>query len=182
MPVLVYPLRLLYSSDIEIKLQWGAVNSVMKKRNPFVVALLSLVTLGIYTIVWYVKTKGELVERGGEIPTAWLMIVPFANIYWLYQYFRAAEKVTAGRVKGLAFFMIIMISTVIDSVMTYDIGGPVIEVTSATNETVIDPTTLLVQLGLLLIYLSIPAYTQSSYNKITGETASPQPAPAEPTS
>ena len=162
-------------------MQREAVNSVMKKRNPFVVALLSFVTLGIYTIVWYVKTKGELIERGGEIPTAWLMIVPVANIYWLYQYFRAAEKVTAGQVKGLAFFMIIMISTVIDSVMTYGISGPIIEVTDATNEIVINPTTLLVHLGLLLIYVSMLAYTQSSYNKITGETASPQPAPAEPT-
>ncbi len=146
----------------------------MKKRNPFVVALLGLVTLGIYTIVWYVKTKGELVERGGEIPTAWLMIVPIANIYWLYQYFRAAEKVTAGRVKGLAFFMIIMILTAIDS-------GWGSLTTSTTNEIVINPTTLLVHLGLFLIYLSMLAYTQSSYNKITGETASPQPDPAEPT-
>ena len=60
---------------------------MIKKRNPWAVALLSLVTLGIYGIVWYVKTKGELVERGGEVPTAWLIIVPFANIYWLYKYY-----------------------------------------------------------------------------------------------
>lgn len=53
---------------------------VMEKRSPIGVFVLSLVTLGIYSIYWLVKTKGELNQRGASIPTAWLIIVPFVNI------------------------------------------------------------------------------------------------------
>ena len=146
----------------------------MKKRNPFVVALLGLVTFGIYTIYWCVKTKGELVERGGDIPTAWLLIVPFANLYWLYKYFKGAEKVTSGRVKGLAFFVLLLVLSVISSAVN--------NVERSSSEG--DPDSLarfLIQLGVVLIISSIVAYTQSSYNKVTGGAASPQPAPATTT-
>jgi hypothetical protein len=65
----------------------------MTKRNPFVVFLLVLLTCGIYGIVWYVKTKGEMVKLGAEIPTAWLLIVPIANLYWLWKWSKGVEKV-----------------------------------------------------------------------------------------
>ena len=153
----------------------------MKNRNPFVVALLSLVTFGIYTIVWYVKTKGELVKRGGDIPTAWLLLVPFANLYWLYKYFKGAEKVTSGRVKGLAFFMILIITSIASAVVSNLYGGGLFETTQTGTATDNSPVGLLAQVGLSLISLSVLAYVQSSYNKVTGGAPSPQPAPAEPT-
>ena len=48
--------------------------------------LLSIITLGIYGIYWQVKTKEELKSLGADIPTAWLLIIPIANIYWTYKY------------------------------------------------------------------------------------------------
>ncbi|MBN2198652.1 MAG: DUF4234 domain-containing protein [Candidatus Aminicenantes bacterium] len=59
------------------------------KRDVLVVYLLGIVTLGIYFIVWMVKTKTEMNSLGAQIPTAWLIIVPIANIYWLYKYAEA---------------------------------------------------------------------------------------------
>ncbi len=56
----------------------------MQQRSPFLVFLLSLITFGIYGIVWYVKTKNEMNARGAQIPTAWLLIIPIVNIYWLW--------------------------------------------------------------------------------------------------
>lgn len=41
----------------------------MKSRNPLSVLFLPLVTIGIYSIVWYVKTKNEMNIRGANIPT-----------------------------------------------------------------------------------------------------------------
>jgi len=38
----------------------------MKRRNPAVVFVLSIITCGIYGIVWYVKTKREMVGMGAE--------------------------------------------------------------------------------------------------------------------
>ena len=32
----------------------------MQRRDPLMVAVLSIVTLGIYALVWYVKTKREM--------------------------------------------------------------------------------------------------------------------------
>src|SRR4030095_14203484 len=51
----------------------------MNKRSVVGVILLSIITFGIYALVWFVKTKGEMVKHGAAIPPAWLLIVPIAN-------------------------------------------------------------------------------------------------------
>ena len=57
-----------------------------KNRNIFLVYVLMIVTLGIYGIVWTVKTKNEMNRMGAKIPTAWLLIIPIVGIYWMYKY------------------------------------------------------------------------------------------------
>ena len=38
----------------------------------------------------FVKTKREINENfGASIPTCWLLIIPIANIYWMYRYAEA---------------------------------------------------------------------------------------------
>ncbi len=68
----------------------------MKKRNPIAVLFLPIITFGIYGLVWYVKTKTEMNTLGARIPTGWLLIIPFANIYWFWVYGTGVEKVTNG--------------------------------------------------------------------------------------
>ena len=63
-----------------------ASSRIIKKRNIFLVYLFSIITLGIYAIYWSVQTKEDINSKGAGIPTAWLIIVPIANIYWLYKY------------------------------------------------------------------------------------------------
>jgi hypothetical protein len=58
----------------------------IKARNPVGIIILSIITFGIYALYWIVKTKGEINSLGGRIPTAWLVIVPIANIYFFYRY------------------------------------------------------------------------------------------------
>lgn len=53
----------------------------MKKRKPLAVFFLPVITFGIYYFVWFVKVKEELKSQGASIPTAWFLIIPFANIY-----------------------------------------------------------------------------------------------------
>ncbi len=49
----------------------------MKKRNPFAVFGLSLITLGIYDIYWMVVTKKELNKSTRiKIPSIWLLFAP----------------------------------------------------------------------------------------------------------
>ena len=46
-----------------------------------------IITLGIYYYYFLYKTKEEMNEEfKGSIPTFWLIIIPIANIYWLFKY------------------------------------------------------------------------------------------------
>jgi len=90
----------------------------MTKRSPVAVFFLSLITFGIYVIVWRVKTKGEMNRLGCNIPTAWLMIVPFANIWWLWQYAGGVEKVTKnGMSQVVAFILLFLLSAIGDAII-----------------------------------------------------------------
>ncbi|MBU4204145.1 MAG: DUF4234 domain-containing protein [Acidobacteria bacterium] len=59
------------------------------KRNIAAIYLLSIITLGIYLIYWLVQTKKEMNGLGATIPTAWLLIIPIANLYWAWKYCEA---------------------------------------------------------------------------------------------
>ncbi len=78
----------------------------MKHRNPVAVLLLPFVTFGIYSIVWYVKTKNEMNRLGADIPTAWLLIVPIANIWWVWKYSEGVERITAGKSNSALSFLL----------------------------------------------------------------------------
>jgi len=85
----------------------------MKKRSAFAVFILPIITLGIYGLVWYVQTKGEMNTRGADIPTAWLLIIPFANFYWLWRYSKGVEKVTSGASgAGGTFFLLLLLGPI----------------------------------------------------------------------
>ena len=65
----------------------------------------------IYMVYWLVQTKAELKARGAdEIPSSWLIIVPIANIYYIYKYAEGAEKVTKGKVTLILVLIIFIIA------------------------------------------------------------------------
>ena len=83
----------------------------MTKRNPIVVFLLAFPTLGIYCLYWLVKTKGELNQRGGSVPTAWILIVPIAGplfFYWMYYYFGQIRHLGAS--ESAAYTTVLFVS------------------------------------------------------------------------
>ena len=85
----------------------------MEHRSPIMVFFVSLITFGIYGLVWYVKTKNEMNAKGAQIPTAWLLIIPIANIYWLWKYSQGVELVTnKGMSAGVAFILIFFLAVI----------------------------------------------------------------------
>src|SRR5438094_5129736 len=75
----------------------------VKLRGPWAVFFLSLVTLGIYYLVWYYKINHELAEAGGQdvspgvavlaISLGGLLIVPpFVSDYRTFRRIRAAQQ------------------------------------------------------------------------------------------
>ena len=85
----------------------------MTQRSPALVLVLALVTFGIYGIVWLVQAKGEMNNQGCEIPTAWLLIVPIANLFWLWKFSEGVGKVTNNQTSpGVAFLMLWMLGPI----------------------------------------------------------------------
>jgi hypothetical protein len=87
--------------------------SGMTQRSPFSVFVLSIVTLGIYSIVWFVKTRREMVARGADVPTAWLMIIPIVSLYWCWKWCEGVETVTAGKMsQAMAFILTVALNVI----------------------------------------------------------------------
>ena len=143
----------------------------MKQRNLWAMLPLMVVTFGIYWIVWFVKTRGEMGRLGGKIPTAWLLLVPFVNYYLLYKYYRAAEFVT-GRVKAKTCFAWHLFAGAIGLVVSFDAIGRLI-FNLVDKQPLPDQSALISLLdlagGMIVIGLSI--YLQSAYN----QTPTPRP-------
>lgn len=72
----------------------------MKTRSALAVILLSFVTLGLYQVVWFVLTKEEMNTRGAGIPSAWWILVPLANIWWLWRHAQGVGHVTDERIQS----------------------------------------------------------------------------------
>lgn len=78
----------------------------MKNRSAVQVILLTIVTLGIYGLIWIVQTKREMVTLGAQIPTSWLLIIPIANLIYLYKYCMGVEFVSKGEKQGLMLLLV----------------------------------------------------------------------------
>lgn len=81
-----------------------------KHRNIFAIYIFSLITFGIYSIVWFVKTKNEMNEAGAKIPTAWLIIIPIANLYWMYRYCEGYATVAKKDNNAILWFIVALIA------------------------------------------------------------------------
>ena len=87
----------------------------MTKRSVASVIILSIITLGIYSLVWIVKTKGEMTRSGATgIPSAWgllLAVVPIVGfiylLYWYWKWCGGIEYVTGGKLSQVLAFVLI---------------------------------------------------------------------------
>jgi hypothetical protein len=112
----------------EVPIQGG--HSTAKVRGPIGVALLDLVTLGIYGFVWYYRVHRELADLGrargtselGDNPRTsllavmpgFLLVVPLVVSFWnAPQRVEAAQRVTGvpepQRVNGVLAFILMLL-------------------------------------------------------------------------
>ena len=92
----------------------------MKKRNPIAVLLLPFVTFGFYSIYWMVQTKIEMNAKGATIPTAWLIIIPLVNLWWMWKYSEGVEKVTGGKTSRVQAFILLFLLGMIGAAIVQD--------------------------------------------------------------
>lgn len=85
----------------------------MKNRSVPMVIILGLVTLSIYTLIWFHQTRAELLEKkmAEKMMSPWLVLIPFVGpilfIVFLWQYAGAAEKVTNGKYSRAVAFLLL---------------------------------------------------------------------------
>jgi hypothetical protein len=92
----------------------------MQQRSIVKLIVLSIITFGIYSLVWMVSTKNEMNERGAEIPTAWLGLVPIVGFWWMWKYCGGVEKVTGGKTSQVLAFILLAVLGVIGMAIIQD--------------------------------------------------------------
>jgi ABC-type transport system involved in cytochrome c biogenesis permease subunit len=96
---------------------------MIKKRNVILVYIFTFITFGIYLIYWLVKTKEEINSQGAKIPTAWLIIIPIANIYWAYKYCEGfSEHVKKDNNTILWFLLYLLVGIVIPAIFQLELN------------------------------------------------------------
>jgi len=86
---------------------------MIEKRSLVKIYVLGIITLGIYFLYWFYKTKEEINGLGGNIPTAILLIIPIANIYWLYRYAESFSKFVKKDNNTALWFLVFWLVTII---------------------------------------------------------------------
>ena len=95
----------------------------MKHRDPIMLILLSIITLGLYSLIWLVTTKNEMNAKGAQIPTAWLIIIPIVNIWWYWKFCEGVEIVTnKGMVAAVAFLLTYQLGAIGDAIIQNELN------------------------------------------------------------
>jgi uncharacterized protein DUF4234 len=108
----------------------------VKIRNPFLVFVWSIVTLGIYYVVWYYKVNRELRDAGGidvspgiallAITIGWIVLVPpFVSWYRTFARIADAQRAAgasseANPILGFIFYVIAVFFLPIEVVYAQD--------------------------------------------------------------
>lgn len=86
---------------------------MVKNRNPIFVAILSLVTLGLYYLYWFYSTRTEINElnKTNDSPILWtiLLFVPIVNFYVMWKHYGDLSKATKGSANAVMLFVLNLI-------------------------------------------------------------------------
>lgn len=81
----------------------------MQQRNVLFATLIMFVPLVgglIWLFGWLLPTKNEMNQKfNAGIPHGILLIIPIVNLWWLWQYAGAANKVTGKLSQGVGFIV-----------------------------------------------------------------------------
>ena len=73
------------------------------------IILLTIFTLGLYSIYWAVVTKRELNRAGGNVPNAIFIFIPLINFYFWYRYaqsYTTIVKKTQDKMETIVYFLL----------------------------------------------------------------------------
>jgi len=86
---------------------------MVEERSIIKIYILGIITCGIYFIYWFWKSKNDINELGGDIPPAWMYLIPIVDIYWLYRYAENFSKVIKKDDNAILWFLLFWFVTII---------------------------------------------------------------------
>lgn len=92
----------------------------LKPRTILELAILTVITFGIYPVIWWFKTRKEINSLGADIPTPWLMFVPFGDAYFYYSYSQAFDDYIKKDGLTLIYFLITILPIILVSFNTFN--------------------------------------------------------------
>jgi hypothetical protein len=87
----------------------------MTNRSVPLVIILGLITFGIYPLIWFHMTRGELLNNKvvEKMQSPWLVLIPFIGIIFyiifIWQYSGAVEKVTNGKYSQVIALVLLLL-------------------------------------------------------------------------
>lgn len=94
----------------------------LKHRSAAAVFWLPFVTFGIYSLVWYAKTRGEMNRNGAHAMTTWWLLVPFAPFWYLWSLSKAIEQIT-GASAGANYALMLLLGHIGQAIVQARING-----------------------------------------------------------
>ncbi len=100
----------------------------IKNRNMFIQVLLTIITLGIYTIYWFYQISMEMKNIANDTnasPALWtvLLFIPFGAFYSYYKFSELYEKISAEKFnRWLLFVLYIVFSPAVWFIVQTDLN------------------------------------------------------------
>lgn len=83
----------------------------LKHRSGAAVFFLPIITLGIYSIVWYAKTRGDMNANGAHAMTTWWIICPF-GVFWYFWSLSKGIKEVTGIGTGGNYVLLLLLGSI----------------------------------------------------------------------
>ena len=159
----------------------------MKNLSVIKVIILSLITLGIYTLFWLRDTRKELVDRGQNVPPVKVILAPVLVLFVVILLQFVAHTALQNNVanKGLNFLSVLIGPIVVIAILPLTVWW-YYKYCKAIEVVTQGQTSLTVSLGLLVV-LSIfgfsfvwPGIIQDGFNRLSATPAPGFMPPAAP--
>lgn len=100
------------------------MNPTLQHRSALAVFILTVVTFGIYSIVWYAKTRGELNRNGAHAMTTWWILVPFSMFWYGWSLAKGISHITGLGIGG-NYVLLLLLGNLGQAIVQARINGAV---------------------------------------------------------
>lgn len=100
------------------------MNPTLQHRSALAVFILTVVTFGIYSVIWYAKTRGDVNRNGAHAITTWWILVPFSMFWYGWSLAKGISLVTGLGIGG-NYVLLLLLGNLGQAIVQARINGAV---------------------------------------------------------